>query len=162
MLRCGQQRVNRGQPRIEQYLAGALRLGTKAAPCARKSDRGARGASGKRSVGSCVRKETGGASRNRTDVEGFAVLCITTLPSRPKQKRGKSNLSPCCSVEPKMGHGIPTSSSSPAPGCFARCRRRTQLCTTRDKSGNRRRSNPRAIAALQGFARLAVAFTILP
>jgi hypothetical protein len=24
----------------------------------------------------------GGASRNRTDVQGFAILCMTTLPSR--------------------------------------------------------------------------------
>src|SRR5258708_40318095 len=26
--------------------------------------------------------EFGGASRNRTDVQGFAILCMTTLPSR--------------------------------------------------------------------------------
>lgn len=37
-------------------------------------------------------KDAGGASRNRTDVHGFAIRCITTLPLRQhlqeKRKRG--------------------------------------------------------------------------
>ena len=41
--------------------------------------------------GDC-REGTGGASRNRTDVHGFAIRCITTLPLRQhlqeKRKRG--------------------------------------------------------------------------
>ncbi len=30
---------------------------------------------------------TGGAYRNRTDVHGFAIRCITTLPTRPNEGR---------------------------------------------------------------------------
>src|SRR5690606_14388277 len=32
-----------------------------------------------------TRMNTGGASRNRTDVHGFAIRCITTLPLRQGQ-----------------------------------------------------------------------------
>jgi hypothetical protein len=35
-------------------------------------------------LGSLERTALGGASRNRTDMDGFAIRCMTILPSRPE------------------------------------------------------------------------------
>ena len=58
----------------------------------------------------------GGASRNRTDLDGFAIRCITTLPLR-RQTKTKPRSLPWLCREIWSGKRVSNSRPQPWQGC---------------------------------------------
>ena len=67
--------------------------------------------------GYCRRGVTGGASRNRTDVHGFAIRCITTLPLRQYCKKKGSSVLAGASFCIWSGRRVSNSRPQPWQGC---------------------------------------------